>query len=117
MYPHRCAPHLSPLCRLIQDENKRLYNLVQDLRGAIRVFCRIRPLGTTGDAAPSCVDVGSEQELAAYDPRGASAGMPPRNYRFDRVFADDVSQEAIYADVQPLTRSVLDGGWVITCSA
>jgi hypothetical protein len=35
------------------EENKRLYNEVQDLKGNIRVFCRVRPLGATGDAAPS----------------------------------------------------------------
>lgn len=31
------------------EENRRLYNEVQDLKGNIRVFCRIRPLGKTGD--------------------------------------------------------------------
>ncbi len=31
------------------EENRRLNNEVQDLKGNIRVFCRIRPLGTTGD--------------------------------------------------------------------
>jgi len=32
----------------VVDDNRRLYNTVQDLRGAIRVFCRIRPPGATG---------------------------------------------------------------------
>lgn len=31
------------------EENRRLYNEVQDLKGNIRVFCRIRPEGATGD--------------------------------------------------------------------
>lgn len=26
------------------EENRRLYNQVQDLKGNIRVFCRVRPL-------------------------------------------------------------------------
>ena len=30
--------------RLIQDENRRLYNQVQDLQGNIRVFCRCAAL-------------------------------------------------------------------------
>jgi kinesin family protein C2/C3 len=34
------------------EENRRLYNEVQDLKGNIRVFCRVRPLGVTGDGAP-----------------------------------------------------------------
>ena len=33
----------------ILEENRRLYNEVQDLKGNIRVFCRVRPVGTTGD--------------------------------------------------------------------
>lgn len=31
------------------EENRRLYNEVQDLKGNIRVFCRVRPEGATGD--------------------------------------------------------------------
>ena len=31
------------------EENRLLYNQVQDLKGNIRVFCRIRPAGATGD--------------------------------------------------------------------
>ena len=33
------------------EENYRLYNEVQDLKGNIRVFCRVRPLGVTGDSS------------------------------------------------------------------
>jgi hypothetical protein len=61
-----------PHDRAIQEENRRLYNTVQDLRGAIRVFCRVRPVGTTGDNNSGlCVDVGGEQDIAAYDPSKA----------------------------------------------
>ena len=42
-----------------------LYNTVQDLRGSIRVFCRVRPLGKTGDQSESCLDV-ADGEIAAY---------------------------------------------------
>ena len=45
------------------EENRRLYNEVQDLKGNIRVFCRIRPLGTTGDSNPSCLDTGVDGEV------------------------------------------------------
>ncbi len=91
----------------MQEENRRLYNTVQDLRGAIRVFCRVRPCGTTGDPHESCVDMGSDQELGTYDP--AKPHVQPRAYRFDRVFGAGATQEDIYADTQPLIRSVLDG--------
>lgn len=45
------------------EENRRLYNEVQDLKGNIRVFCRIRPAGTTGDQNPSCLTAGVEGEV------------------------------------------------------
>lgn len=44
-------------CRDVENENKELYNQVQDLKGAIRVFCRIRPSGATGDSSAPCIEV------------------------------------------------------------
>ncbi len=44
--------------RVTSEENRRLYNEVQDLKGNIRVFCRVRPAGATGD--------GSACELSAF---------------------------------------------------
>ena len=48
------------------EENRRLYNEVQDLKGNIRVFCRIRPLGTTGDLNPSCLTAGVDGEVSSH---------------------------------------------------
>ena len=48
-------------------DNARLYNEVQDLRGAIRVFCRVRPAGATGDGSPPCVEVGVDGEVRQTD--------------------------------------------------
>jgi kinesin family protein C2/C3 len=33
----------------------------------------------------------------------------PKMFSFDKVFAEDVSQEGVYEDMQPLMRCVLDG--------
>lgn len=86
-------------------ENRDLYNTVQDLRGNIRVFCRIRPPGVTGDLSPACVDVGLEGDLAVYD----QASGIKRVFKVDRVFDQGVNQSVVYEDTQPLIRSVLDG--------
>lgn len=106
---HAGFMHFSMHCRQALEDNKQLYNQVQDLKGSIRVFCRIRPLGKTGDFSHSCVDVGNERELATYDSKGER-----KVWKFDHVFGMDSTQEAVYADTQPLIRSVLDGG---LCSA
>jgi kinesin family protein C2/C3 len=92
--------------RVTRDENRKLFNQVQDLKGAIRVFCRIRPAGRTGDPSSSCTEVGEEGELAVHDPSG---NLEPRIYRFDKIFKETSTQEEVYEDTQPLIRSVLDG--------
>ncbi|KAG1659504.1 hypothetical protein FOA52_015346 [Chlamydomonas sp. UWO 241] len=92
--------------KAMRDENRRLYNQVQDLKGAIRVFCRIRPAGRTGEASAACMEAGEDGELAVHD---ASAPNGLRLYAFDKVFGEGVSQAEVYDDVQPLIRSVLDG--------
>lgn len=92
--------------KAIQVENRKLYNMVQDLRGNIRVFCRVRPLGTTGDASTGCVDVGSEGDVGIV---GGSKDGKSKVFSFDKVFGMGSTQEEVYAETQPLIRSVLDG--------
>jgi kinesin family protein C2/C3 len=55
--------HLNERYHLMSEENRQLYNTVQDLRGSIRVFCRVRPRGTTGDAGASMVEVSWDCDL------------------------------------------------------
>ena len=50
--------------KAVQQENSKLYNMVQDLRGNIRVFCRVRPVGLTGDSTRRAVTTESEDGLS-----------------------------------------------------
>ena len=59
--------------RGIQEENRSLYNTVQDLRGAIRVFCRVRPRGATGDAAAPVVEVRAAALFFSMETRALSS--------------------------------------------
>ena len=79
---------------------------VQDLKGSIRVFCRIRPSGRTGDQAASCTEEGEEGELAIHD---VSGNLDCKIFRFDKIFGGASDQASVYEDTQPLIRSVLDG--------
>lgn len=72
----------------MQDENRHLYNTVQDLRGSIRVYCRIRPAGATGDHSTNIVEPGEEGGLAVYSHKHAKW----HEFKFDRVFGEDCSQ-------------------------
>jgi len=91
----------------VQQENCKLYNMVQDLRGNIRVFCRVRPLGATGDTADRAVTADSGEgrvlvSCGAYSDR-------QKAFKFDKVFGEESTQDDVYAESQPLIRSVLDG--------
>ncbi|GFH23042.1 uncharacterized protein HaLaN_20590 [Haematococcus lacustris] len=92
--------------RVMQAENRKLYNQVQDLRGAIRVFCRIRPAGRTNDDSPVCVESAGEDGLVVRCP-GPKNEL--KDFHFDKVFEPQVTQAQVYEDTQPLIRSMLDG--------
>jgi Microtubule binding len=44
-------------------QNAALHNEVQDLKGSIRVFCRVRPAGATGDSSPPCTTASVNGEV------------------------------------------------------
>ncbi|GAB4818535.1 hypothetical protein N2152v2_005581 [Parachlorella kessleri] len=89
----------------VREENRLLYNTVQDLRGNIRVFCRVRPQGATGDASQIVVDTLDDQQLRLYNPKAGKDLI----FKFDRVFGAESTQEEVYDETKPLIRSVLDG--------
>lgn len=89
----------------LREENRELYNTVQDLRGSIRVFCRVRPQGATGDFSESIIEVGEDGALAAFSAKHNKW----HEYKFDRIFGEDSRQAEIFQETKPLCRSVLEG--------
>ncbi|VVA90582.1 unnamed protein product [Arabis nemorensis] len=92
----------------VLEENRKLYNQVQDLKGNIRVYCRVRPFlpGQTGDL--TTVDHIEDSSIAIATP--SKYGKDCRkSFTFNKVFGPSASQEAVFTDTQPLIRSVLDG--------
>eukprot|EP00268_Persea_americana_P053009 TRINITY_DN5978_c1_g1_i2.p1 TRINITY_DN5978_c1_g1~~TRINITY_DN5978_c1_g1_i2.p1 ORF type:complete len:1031 (-),score=209.55 TRINITY_DN5978_c1_g1_i2:277-3369(-) len=92
----------------VLEENRKLYNQVQDLRGNIRVYCRVRPFlpGQTNRISTlDCLDDGSITIItpSKYGKEGR------RSFNFNKVFGPSASQEEVFSDTRPLIRSVLDG--------
>eukprot|EP00189_Rhodosorus_marinus_P000776 CAMPEP_0113957550 /NCGR_PEP_ID=MMETSP0011_2-20120614/2843_1 /TAXON_ID=101924 /ORGANISM="Rhodosorus marinus" /LENGTH=1377 /DNA_ID=CAMNT_0000968147 /DNA_START=273 /DNA_END=4406 /DNA_ORIENTATION=- /assembly_acc=CAM_ASM_000156 len=83
------------------SERKRLFNTVQELKGNIRVFCRIRPPKA---GCQAFVDVGG---LENGEYKKISVG--PKRYEFDRVFGVSDSQSTVYRETASVVTSVLDG--------
>ncbi|KAK6149445.1 hypothetical protein DH2020_016970 [Rehmannia glutinosa] len=93
----------------VLEENRLLYNQVQDLKGTIRVYCRVRPFLSGQSNGQSTVDyIGDNGNVMIANPlkQGKDAR---RVFSFNKVFGTNVTQQDIYADTQQLIRSVLDG--------
>jgi kinesin family member C2/C3 len=87
-------------------ERRRLHNLVQELRGNIRVYCRARPALAT--------DVESGSGMAASFPQEGEIVMvnnkkQTKSWEFDQVFVPGLSNEVVYRETEPLIVSVMDG--------
>ncbi|MCD7450556.1 hypothetical protein HAX54_007209 [Datura stramonium] len=93
----------------VLEENRLLYNQVQDLKGTIRVYCRVRPFLSGQPDMQSTVDyIGENGDIMIVNPR--KQGKDARKiFTFNKVFGTKVTQQQIYVDTQPLVRSVLDG--------
>ncbi|EPS60229.1 hypothetical protein M569_14574, partial [Genlisea aurea] len=92
------------------EENIKLYNQVQDLKGNIRVYCRIRPLlsGQQSEKQTTIQYIGENGDLIVMNPsKPGKDGYRP--FKFNKVFGPSVKQEDVYRDTQSFIRSVLDG--------
>ncbi|XP_038720144.1 kinesin-like protein KIN-14L isoform X1 [Tripterygium wilfordii] len=91
----------------VVTENRYLYNMVQDLKGNIRVYCRIRP-AFNAEARNAIEYIGDDGSLVILDP-----SKPQKDgrkvFQFNRVFGPLATQGEVYTDTQPLIRSVMDG--------
>ncbi|GAB4834416.1 hypothetical protein Ancab_032672 [Ancistrocladus abbreviatus] len=94
---------------VVLEENRRLYNEVQDLKGNIRVYCRIRPFLSGQDEKQTTIEyIGDNGEIVVTNPIKQGKDSH-RLFKFNKVFAPSASQEEVFRDTQPLIRSVLDG--------
>ncbi|KAL9438254.1 hypothetical protein AB3S75_024014 [Citrus x aurantiifolia] len=90
-------------------ENRRLFNEVQDLKGNIRVYCRIRPFLPGQTKKQTTIEyIGENGELIFANPsKPGKDGQ--RMFKFNKVFGPDATQAEVFSDTQPLIRSALDG--------
>ncbi|XP_045400690.1 kinesin-like protein KIF25 isoform X2 [Lemur catta] len=105
--------------RAERQRRRLLHNTLVELRGNLRVHCRIRPLlpldNESGDAVSQSSAVSAEVVRAVDDEtvlvKCNRPGHPPINkmYNFDRVYGPAESQSVVFGDVCPLLTSLLDG--------
>ncbi|KAK8935530.1 Kinesin-4 [Platanthera zijinensis] len=90
-------------------ENRKLYNEVQELKGNIRVYCRIRPF-LVGETRKSSIvgSIGENGELVVLNP-SKQVKDGEKMFKFNKVYGPSATQGEVFLDIQPLVRSVLDG--------
>ncbi|KAG9134178.1 hypothetical protein Leryth_019857 [Lithospermum erythrorhizon] len=108
------AKHLSGLTdaasgyNKVLEENRKLYNLVQDLKGNIRVYCRVRPFLPGQADSVNSVDHLDDGSITVITPsKNGKDGR--KSFTFNKVLGPSATQEEVFEDTQPLVRSVLDG--------
>nr|QWT43336.1 kinesin-like protein KIN14G [Citrullus lanatus] len=88
----------------VSDEKRReALNTILDIKGSIRVFCRVRPFLLI-DRRRICEPILLEQDKVRVQSSGTR-----KEFEFDKVFSKEASQEEIYSEVEPIVQSALDG--------
>ena len=86
-----------------EQRRRELYNELQEVKGNIRVYCRMKPRSATEIC--EFISQHDDMNLNLYDEQ---TGRDMR-FEFDLVIPEDATQEFIFAEVQPLALSILDG--------
>jgi kinesin family member C1 len=96
---------------------RKLHNQVQELKGNIRVFCRVRPSHPSADneetAKIAFPDVDESKQIEVRGPEETSSlgkvTTKKYDFEFDRVFDTASHNGTIFEEISQLIQSALDG--------
>ncbi|KAI0859463.1 P-loop containing nucleoside triphosphate hydrolase protein [Xylaria cubensis] len=110
--------------KLIKEEERRhkLFEQVQELRGNIRVMCRIKPPSDPAKDAlipfkPQWNEIDDDKidgltiPTVREDPTEPGRMLPgkPRDFNFERVFDEKCTNGDVFDEISQLVQSVMDG--------
>ncbi|PBP27296.1 kinesin [Diplocarpon rosae] len=107
--------------KLIKEETLRriLFNQVQELKGNIRVMCRVRPVFSNGADEGSAAKINypdldkesKELEIAGKEEKSSMGTITRKNhsFTFDRVFGPESQNQEVFEEISQLVQSALDG--------
>jgi len=86
-------------------KRKRLHNIIEDMKGKIRVYCRVRPPNRQeiDMSSPMIINVVDELTLKVQTRHGI------KTFNFDSVFSPSTTQEKVFEDTKRLVQSAVDG--------
>ncbi|KAK2626682.1 hypothetical protein QTJ16_003857 [Diplocarpon rosae] len=103
--------------KLIKEETLRriLFNQVQELKGNIRVMCRVRPVFSNGADEGSAAKINypdldkesKELEIAGKEEKSSMGTITRKNhsFTFDRVFGPESQNQEVFEEISQLTGS------------
>ncbi|KAI9357195.1 P-loop containing nucleoside triphosphate hydrolase protein [Pilaira anomala] len=100
---------------LLEQEilRRKLHNTIQELKGNIRVFCRVRPALDSEDALANIRFFGEDQEkmelLEQVSSTLGKISTKTHAFTFDRVFSPEATQKDCFEEISQLVQSALDG--------
>ncbi|KAL6990853.1 hypothetical protein U1Q18_008976 [Sarracenia purpurea var. burkii] len=89
---------------------RKLHNTILELKGNIRVFCRVRPLLPDDGAATETAVVSYPTSMESQG-RGIELIQNGQKlpFTFDQVFTHEASQQDVFVEISQLVQSALDG--------
>lgn len=107
--------------KLIKEETLRriLFNQVQELKGNIRVMCRVRPVFSNGADEGSAAKIdypdvekeSKELEIIGKEEKSSLGTITRKKhaFTFDRVFGPESQNQEVFEEISQLVQSALDG--------
>ncbi|KAI9573922.1 kinesin-domain-containing protein [Boletus coccyginus] len=95
--------------REAETVRRKLHNMVQELKGNIRVFCRVRPALVADIAFP---DKRDHKEIVLTSSGSSAMGQERKEvyaFSFDRVFEPESTQTNVFEEISLLAQSCVDG--------
>ncbi|XP_071368205.1 kinesin-like protein KIF25 [Centroberyx affinis] len=106
-------------CRAERQRRRELHNTVVELRGNIRVHCRVRPVlpfdhnqsstSASGPASSEEVVYPVSEDTVLVNCMKSGTPVQNKMFEFERVHGPEDSQDAVFGEVKPLLTSLLDG--------
>lgn len=112
----RSAAEANEKLRTEETLRRKLHNQVQELKGNIRVFCRVRPsLETDSESAritfPDNESDSKEVEVLGQPEKSSLGKVTTKThpFNFDRVFSPSSQNADVFEEISQLVQSALDG--------
>ncbi|GBG63848.1 hypothetical protein CBR_g39632 [Chara braunii] len=101
--------------RFLEGEQlrRKLHNTIQELKGNIRVFCRVRPMlpdeEEDSSDSPGPIRFPTSVELMGRGIEVQAEKGQQYSFTFDKVFGPEVEQSVVFEELSQLVQSALDG--------